>query len=209
MSCRILIVDDHVAIQRGLREILSANLEIARLGYARSGQDAVEQASNEAWDVAVVDLNLPGQGGLELVRSLKEAQPAMRILIYSMHGEDQFGVRALRAGADGYVTKDSPAEEIPRAVRNLLQHGQHINARLAAAMAQSIGTGSDYLAHLLSDREHEVLRMISSGKTPAEISRELSVSIKTVNTYRARLLEKLNLKNTAELIRYAIDRGLA
>jgi two-component system, NarL family, invasion response regulator UvrY len=209
MSCRILIVDDHVAIQRGLREILSANLEIARLGYARSGQDAVEQASNEAWDVAVVDLNLPGQGGLELVRSLKEAQPAMRILIYSMHGEDQFGVRALRAGADGYVTKDSPAEEIPRAVRNLLQHGQHINARLAAAMAQSIGTGSDYPTHLLSDREHEVLRMIASGKTPAEISRELSVSMKTVSRYRARLLEKLNLKNTAELIRYAIDRGLA
>lgn len=209
MTRRILLVDDHVAVQRGLEEILSANLGPAEFGRARTAQQALEQVRKRPWDIAVVDLNLPGRGGLELIRSLKDEQPGLRVLVYSMYSEELFGVRALRAGADGYLTKDSPAEELPRAVSSLLQSRQHIGPSLAAAMAHSIAAGGSEPAELLSDREYQVLQKMAAGKTPTDIAQELSVSIKTVSTYRARILEKLHLRTTADLIRYAVDHRIA
>jgi two-component system invasion response regulator UvrY len=209
MRRRILLVDDHVAVRRGLEEILAANLHAAEFGHAGSAQQAIEKLRKERWDLAVVDLHLPGRGGLELIRSLKDQQPGLRVLVYSMYAEEQFGVRALRAGADGYLAKDSPAEEIPKAVRDILETGRHIGPALAAAMAHTIAGGAGEPAELLSDREYQVLQKIAAGKTPTDIAEELAVSIKTVSTYRSRILEKLNLRTTADLIRYALDRGIA
>ncbi len=185
MSSRILLVDDHVAVQRGLEEILSTNLPGSYFAHARTAQQALDLVQKERWDVAVIDLNLPGRGGLELIRTLKHAQPRMHILVYSMYPEDQFGVRALRAGADGYLTKDSPAEEIPKAVRSILDGRRYIGPSLAAAMAQTIVAGNEEPADLLSDREYQVLKKMASGRTPSEIAQDLAVSIKTVSTYRA------------------------
>lgn len=208
MRSRILIVDDHVAVQRGIRDILSSNLEEVEIGLATNPQQAIECARRERWDVAILDLSLPGRGGLELIRPLKDEQPGIRVLIYSMYSEEQFGVRALRAGAAGYLSKDSDADEIPRAVRSVLETGRYIGPGLAAAMAQNLNDGSMDRADLLSGRELEVLRCIASGKTPTEIAEKLAVSIKTVSTYRARILEKLNLKTTADLVRYAIEKEI-
>lgn len=207
MSWRILLVDDHVAVQRGLEEILATSFEGSAFGYARSAPEALDRVRNGRWDIAVVDLSLPGRCGLELIRDLKDEQPGLRVLIYSMYSEEQFGVRALRAGADGYLTKDSPAEEIPQAVRDIFERGRHIGPGLAAAMAHGIAFGAEP-ADLLSDREYQVLQKMASGRTSTEIAQELAVSIKTVSTYRARILEKLNLRTTAELIRYAVDHRI-
>jgi DNA-binding NarL/FixJ family response regulator len=207
MSLRILIIDDHVAVQRGLQEILSGSFKTAEFGQASNVHDALNTVQKTPWDVAVVDLNMPGRGGLELIKTAKEMQPKLRVLVYSMHSEKHFGLRALKAGADGYLMKDSPAEEIVKAVRGLVDAGQYISPELAAAMAQSVrGDGTD--TDRLSDREYEVLQKIASGKCPSEIAEEMALSIKTVSTYRARLLEKLNLRTTAELIRYAIEQGV-
>ena len=208
MKWRILLIDDHVAVQRGLEDILSASIAGAGFGRAGSSQQALDQVRKELWDIAIVDLNLPGRSGLELIRSLKDEQPGLRVLVYSMHTEEQFGIRALRAGADGYLMKSSPAEEIPKAVRSVLETGQYIGPNLAAAMAQSILSGGINSTEALSDREYQVLKMIASGKRPGDIAQELAVSIKTVSTYRSRILEKLNLRSTAEMIRYAVDHRI-
>ena len=165
--------------------------------------------SESALDLAVIDLNVPGRGGSELIRTLKDAQPQMRILVYSMYPEDQFGVRALRSGADGYLTKDSPAEEIPKAVQNILEGRRYIGPTLAAAMAQTIVAGNEEPADLLSDREYQVFKKMAAGQTPSEIAQDVAVSIKTVSTYRARILEKLNLRRSADLIRYAVEHHIA
>lgn len=208
MSWRILLVDDHVAVQRGLEQILSANLRGAEFGHAKTAQQALDQVQKERWNLAVVDLNLPGRGGMELIRTLKDEQPDLHVLVYCMYAEEQFGVRALRAGADGYLTKDSAAEEIPRAVRSILDGGRYIGPSLAAAMAHNLVAGAEP-SDLLSDREYQVLQKLASGKTPTDIAQELTVSIKTVSTYRSRILEKLNLRTTADLIRYAVDHHMA
>lgn len=207
-SWRILLVDDHVAVQRGLEEILSSNLGPTEFGHARSAPQALEELRKNRWDLAVVDLNLPGRGGIELIRSLKAEQPGLRILVYTMYSEEQFGIRAVEAGADGYLTKDSPADELPRAVKSILETGHHIGAGLAAAMAQKIAAGGAEPSAALSDREYQVLQKMAAGKSPTEIADELAVSIKTVSTYRARILEKLNLRTTADLIRYAVDHRI-
>jgi DNA-binding NarL/FixJ family response regulator len=208
MNARILLIDDHVAVQRGLEDILSVTFSGAEFGRAGNDQQALDLLRNRRWDVAVVDLSMPGRGGLELIRSLKEAQPNIRVLVYSMHAEEQFGLRALRAGADGYLTKDSPAEELNEAVRSVMETGRFISPALAAAMALSLSIGGTGLERL-SDREYQVLQKMASGKTPTDIAEEMSLSIKTVSTYRSRLLEKLKLRTTADLIRYAIDHGVA
>lgn len=208
MSCRILLVDDHEVVQRGLEEILCAELKCAEVGHARSAQQALDEARKQRWDIAVVDLNLPGRGGLELIRSLKQEQPGVRVLVYTMYAEEQFGVRAIRAGADGYLTKDSPVEEIPKAVRSILETRRYIGPNLAAAIAQTITTGAAELDERLSDREYQVLQRLACGKTPTDIATELAVSVKTVSTYRNRILEKLKLRTTADLIRYAVDHRI-
>jgi two-component system, NarL family, invasion response regulator UvrY len=209
MTCRILVVDDHVATQRGLREIILCALPGTEIGFANSDSEALQALGGQHWDVAILDLSLPGRGGLELIGALKQRDPRVRFLIYTMHSEKQFGVRALRAGADGYLTKDSPPEEIARAVQRLLAGRRYISSDLAEQLTlavQNENAGEEYRD--LSHREDQVLRAIVAGKTLTEISVELNLSAKTITTYRARILEKLGLSNNAELIRYAIHHKL-
>ena len=207
---RILLVDDHAVVRRGVEQLLASTYPDARFGAAESVQQALHQAAHEAWDLAILDLNLPGRGGLELIQLMKDVQPGLGILVFTMHPEDQLGVRSIRAGADGFVTKDSPPEELVRAAGLLLAGKRYISATLGDLLACAVATGTSQPAHeLLSDREFQVLKMIASGKTPTEMANELSLSIKTVSTYRTRILEKLNAKSTAELIRYAIENHLA
>lgn len=208
MIRRILVIDDHVAIQRGLEEILANSFKGAEYGLANNAQQALGELRKARWDVAILDLSLPGRGGLDLIRELKDEQPRLAVLVYSMHAEDRFGVRALRAGADGYLTKDSPVEEIPKAIRMLLEGGRYISPNLASLLAQTVTHGATEPHQLLSDREYQVLRSIASGKSPTEIAEGLALSIKTVSTYRVRILEKLSLETTADLIRYAIEHHL-
>lgn len=209
MNCRILLVDDHVATQRGLREMIRCEFPNSDVGFAISETEALRAISAQRWEIAVLDLSLPGRGGLELIGALKELQPQLRVLIYTMHSEKQFGVRALRAGADGYLTKDSPPEEVSKAIQRLLAGRRYISSEMAEQLTQAVQnehSGEEY--QNLSHREDQVLRAIVLGKTLTEISMELNLSAKTITTYRSRILQKLKLANNAELIRYAIHHKL-
>lgn len=209
MSTRILLVDDHVAVRRGLQELLSADLPTAEFGSAATYHKAIDEVQLHRWDLVILDLNLGGHSGLELVRRFHESEPRLPVLIYSMHSEAEFGVRALQAGAKAYITKDSPPEEILRAVRELLRGGRYITSVLADKLADRLtGLSGNSPQDILSDREYHVLQKIAAGKTVTQIADEMSLSIKTVSTYRKRILEKLNLTTTAELVRYAIKNNV-
>ena len=208
MSARILLVDDHVAVRQGLRQILAEEFPDATFGMADGAAQAMTSLRESEWDVAILDLNLPGRGGLDLIRELKDEQPGLSILVYTMHGETQLGVRAIRSGADGYLTKDAPPSEIPTAVRRLLAGSRYIPPDLAAKLADAVASGAQQPHELLSDREYQILERLASGQTPTQIGHELSLSVKTISTYRTRILQKLQLTNTSELIRYAIENGI-
>jgi len=207
---RILIVDDHAIVRRGLRELLSDEFRGASFGEASTAQQALEQVWKKEWDVALLDITLPGRSGLDLLKEVKAARPKLPVLILSVHPEDQFAVRVLKAGAGGYLTKESAPEELVNAVRKILAGGQYVSPTLAEKLALGLRRDSTRAPHeTLSDREYEVMCCIASGKTVAEIAGELSLSPKTISTYRARVLEKLGVKNNSEIIRYAIGNGLA
>jgi two-component system, NarL family, invasion response regulator UvrY len=208
MTTRILIVDDHAAVGRGVKEILTLEFGLAKCEVVQTVPAALEKLQREAWDAAIVDLNLPGRGGLEVVQAIKEINPKIRILVYTMHAEEELGVRALMAGADGYLTKDRAPEDLASAVRQILSGSRYISPGLAHELAERVLAGKQNAEDQLSNREHQILRAIAIGKTPTEIADDLALSIKTVSTYRSRILEKLQLKNTAELIRYAINKKL-
>lgn len=206
---RILIVDDHAIVRRGLRELLSDEFRGAAFGEAATAQQALEQVWKKEWDVALLDITLPGRSGLDLLKEVKAARPKLPVLILSVHPEDQFAVRVLKAGAGGYLTKESAPEELVNAVRKILAGGQYVSPTLAEKLALGLRRDSTRAPHeTLSDREYEVMCCIASGKTVTEIAGELSLSPKTISTYRARILEKLGLKNNSEIIRYATGRGL-
>lgn len=206
---RVLIVDDHAVVRRGLRELLSDEYREAAFGEASTAQQALEQIWKKEWDVALLDITLPGRSGLDLLKEVKAARPKLPVLILSVHPEDQFAVRALKAGAEGYLTKDSAPEELVNAIRKILAGGQYVSPTLAEKLALGLRTDSTRAPHeTLSDREYQVMCRIASGKTVAEIGGELSLSPKTISTYRGRILEKLGVKNNAEIIRYAIQNGL-
>jgi two-component system, NarL family, invasion response regulator UvrY len=208
MTTRILIVDDHAAVGRGVKEILTLEFGLAKCEVVQTVPAALEKLQREAWDAAIVDLNLPGRGGLEVVQAIKEINRKIRILVYTMHAEEELGVRALMAGADGYLTKDRAPEDLASAVRQILSGSRYISPGLAHELAERVLAGKQNAEDQLSNREHQILRAIAIGKTPTEIADDLALSIKTVSTYRSRILEKLQLKNTAELIRYAINKKL-
>jgi DNA-binding NarL/FixJ family response regulator len=208
MTTRILIIDDHAAVARGVKEILTLEFGFAKCDVASTVPAALEKLQRESWDAAIVDLNLPGRGGLEVVQAIKEINPKIRILVYTMHAEEELGVRALMAGAHGYLTKDRAPEDLASAVRQILSGSRYISPGLAHELAERVLAGKQNVEDQLSNREHQILRAIASGKTPTQIADDLALSIKTVSTYRSRILEKLQLKNTAELIRYAINKRL-
>ena len=206
---RVLLVDDHAVVRRGVRDILGESLGKVEFGEASKPSEAIDKLSAEDWDVVVLDISLPGRGGLDALRDIKRLRPNLPVLVLSMHAEDHYALRALRAGAAGYVNKDSAAEDLSGAVRKVLSGGTEVSVRLAETLARSLRSDTSRPPHeRLSDRELEVLRGLAAGKTVKEIGLELALSEKTVSTYRTRLLEKMQMRTNAELIQYAIREGL-
>jgi DNA-binding NarL/FixJ family response regulator len=207
---KILITDDHAVVRHGLKRILGEEFKGATFGEACNAQEALELAGRQKWDVAILDLGLPGRGGLEALREIRTQHPDLPVIVFSMYPEEQFATRALKAGASGYLTKESAPEQMAVAVLKVVSGGHYVSPALAEKLAADVGRGWSCDPHeTLSDREFEILQMIGQGKTVGGIAQELSLSIKTVSTYRARILEKMKLKTTAELIRYVLERGLA
>jgi len=209
MSVKILIADDHPVVRQGLRQMLGAEADLAVVGEARSGREVVELCGRVTWDVAVVDYNMPGKGGIELVKELRSRYPNHPVLVLSMYPEERYAVRVLKAGAAGYLTKESAAEDLVTAIRKVAKGGRFVTPALGERLAQEVaGGGNKPLHERLSDREYQIMWMISSGKTVHDIAEQLFLSPNTISTYRARILRKMNLKNNAELMRYAITNEL-
>lgn len=207
----ILLVDDHAVVRRGLRELLGEEFPSAEFGEAASGPEALAQIARRDWGLVILDLSLPGRDGLEILKEARALRPGVPVMVLSVHGEDQYAIRALRAGAAGYVTKETAPEDLTAAVRKVLQGGKYVSPRLAEKMvaALAIRDGTTQLPHEgLSDRELQVLRMLAVGKSVKEIGAELALSEKTISTYRARIIAKMNMRSNAELMRYALRAGL-
>jgi len=206
---RILIVDDHAIVRRGLKDILAEEFVAVEFGEAGTAAQALDLVRQQQWDIVILDITLPGRGGLEVLRDVKQEYPELPVLILSMHAEDQFAGRALRAGAAGYMTKENASAELVRAVRKVLQGGKYVSSSLAELLAAGLATYAEKSRHeTLSDREYQVMCMIATGKLVTEIAKELSLSVKTISTYRARILEKMGLQNNAELTHYALSNRL-
>jgi two-component system invasion response regulator UvrY len=206
---RALIADDHAVVRQGLIQILGNIPEITVAGEAINGQEVLDKVRAEAWDVVILDISMPDCSGLDILKQLKSERPKLPVLVLSMHSEDQYAVRALKAGASGYLTKDSAPDELVKAIRKVVSGGRYVGSCLAERLAFEIGADSSKLPHeTLSDREFQVLRLIASGKSVTEIAAELYLSSKTVSTYRVRLLKKMNLKTNAELMHYAMQNHL-
>jgi two-component system invasion response regulator UvrY len=205
----ILIVDDHSVIHHGLTRMLDDEFKPATFGNAHDFEEALNLVAQKRWDVVILDLDLPGRGGLEVLRQIRLDQPKLPVVIFSMHSEDQFAIRAFKVGASGYVAKDSPSTQLVDAIRKVIHGHKYVSPALAEKMASDLGRKEfPEPHHSLSDREFEVMRMIAVGKTTTAIANDLVLSVKTVSTYRTRVLEKLGLQTTSELIRYTIDHGL-
>jgi two-component system, NarL family, invasion response regulator UvrY len=206
---RILIADDHAIVRRGLRQILAESPEFTNIGEAQNAQEVMTMVRTQAWDLVMLDLAMPDKSGLEVLKDVKRENPKLPVLVLSMHPEDQYAVRVLKAGAAGYLTKESAPEELINAIRKVLKGGRYISLQLAEHLAFDLGQGNEKPLHeTLSDREYEVLCLIASGKTVSAIAEQLSLSVKTASTYRARILEKMNMKTNAELTHYAIQQKL-
>lgn len=201
---RILLADDHGVVRQGLRLILADAFKRAVFGEAADSRQTLDRVVKECWDIVILDLTMPGRSGLEVLKEIKRLYPKLPVLILSMHPEDQFAVRLLKAGASGYLTKESAVEELVGAMKKAMAGGRYISPALAEKMASLLVNETTAAPHeRLSDREFLILRLIASGKPVGVIARELSLSVKTVSTYRARLLEKLGLTNNAEVVHYA------
>jgi DNA-binding NarL/FixJ family response regulator len=206
---RVLIVDDHPIVRSGLREILAADAEVTEVIEADPPQQVLELARTSGCDVVVLDLGLPGRGGLDVLKELRRDHPKLPVLILSMQPEEQYAVRALRAGAAGYVTKDTAPAKLVEAIHKVTAGGRYITPTVADQLAASLNVDATRpVQELLSDREYEVLRLIGSGKTVGDIAEQLSLSVKTVSSYRARILEKMGMSNNAELMHYAITNKI-
>ncbi len=205
---KVLIVDDHTIVRDGLKQILAETTDIVVADEAQDGQEAIRKARQDDYDVVLLDVAMPGADGLSVMRVIKQEKPSLTVLVLSMYPEEQYAVRFLKAGAAGYLTKESASDELIRAIRRVAQGGKYVSRSLAEKLAVALAAGADRPPHeLLSDREYQVMRLIASGKAVGEIATELSLSVKTVSTYRARILEKMKMNNNAEIVRYAIGQG--
>jgi two-component system, NarL family, invasion response regulator UvrY len=206
---KILLADDHTVVRHGLKQILADEFKRAVFGEARNAQEALDLVWKENWDVVVLDITMPGRSGLEVLREIKKSNPKLPVLVLSMHPENQFAVRVLKRGAAGYMTKESAANELVGAIKKVLTGGRYVSASLAEKLATYLASDNQRPPQeLLSDREFQVLRLIASGKIVSEIAKELSLSVKTISTYRTRILEKMGLRNNAELMHYAMQHQL-
>ena len=206
---RVLIADDHAILRRGLKEILVRELDQVTCGEAEDAQQALTEVQSHTWDLVILDISMPGRSGLDLLGDLRQTQPQLPILVLSMHAEDQFGKRVLKAGAAGYMNKESAPEELIKAIRKLLAGGRYVSPALAEKLVLTLNQDAGRPVHeTLSSREFEILRMIASGKTVSQIAGELHLGPTTVSTYRTRILGKMNMATTADLIRYALQTHL-
>ena len=204
---RILIADDHAIVRQGLKQIIADAHDIDVAGEASKGNEALNQALKNDYDVAVIDITMPDRSGLDILKELKTRKPNLKVLILSMHPEEQYAVRSLRAGASGYLTKDSTPDELISAIRKIALGRKYVSSSLAEKLASQLGTNAERsLQDALSDRECEVMGMIASGKRLTEIAAELCLSVKTIGTYRSRILRKMNMKNNAELTCYSLEK---
>jgi len=206
---KILIADDHPVVRRGLREIIKKAFDLVMVDEASNGQEVLERVSKNDYDVVLLDISMPGRSGLDVLKELKGQKPKLPVLVLSIHPEEQYAVRVLKAGASGYLTKESAQDELISALQNVSTGRKYITPSLAERLAFDLEMDTERPPHeSLSDREYQVMCMIASGKTVKEIAEELFLSVKTVSTYRARLLDKMRMKSSAELTYYAIKHRL-
>jgi DNA-binding NarL/FixJ family response regulator len=206
---RILLVDDHAMFREGLKRILREEFTGAAFGEAANATEALAQLGQRPWDLVLLDVSMHGRSGLEVLKEARASAAKMPVLVLSAHPEDQYAVRVLKAGAAGYLTKESAPQELCRAVRKVIGGGKYLTPGVAEQLAAEVQGATRPAHEALSAREYQVMLLIAAGKVPKEIGEELSLSVKTVGTYRARILEKLKLKNNAELMRYVLERGLS
>ena len=206
---RVLVVDDHALVRRGLRETLSAEADITVVAEATRSEEVLALLGTQKCDIVLLDLSLPGRGGIDVLKDIRRDFSHVRVLVVSTHDESQYALRAMRAGAAGYLTKSGPPEELVTAVRSVMQTGRYITDRVGAVLAEFALDGRPGPPHeRLSDREHEVLRLLAAGRTVSDIANDLALSDKTVSTYRTRLMDKLGVRTTVEMIRYALEHKL-
>lgn len=206
---KILIADDHPIVRKGLKQILAETPNIVVAGEASNGADVLRKVLKDEYDMVLLDISMPGRDGIDILKELKTLKPNLPVLVLSIYPEDQYAVRVLRAGAYGYLTKESAPEELVSAIRTVSLGRRYISPSVAEKLVLDLDTNAKKQPHeKLSDREYQVMHLIASGKTVKDISEDLSLSVKTISTYRARILEKMKMKNIPELIRYAIKNGL-
>ena len=206
---KIFIADDHAIVREGLKQIVAETTDMAVTDEADTGHEVLEKVSENDYDVLVLDITMPGLNGLDALKQLRSQRPDLPVLVLSIHPEEQYAVRVLRAGASGYLTKESAPDELISAIRKVSMGGKYVTPSLAEKLASDlVADGKKPLHETLSDREYQVLCMIASGKTVTKIAEELFLSEKTISTYRSRILEKMKMKTNAELIHYAIKHGL-
>lgn len=206
---KVLITDDHPIVRQGLKQLLKETFEAIVVDEAGNGIEALGKIKTDKYDIVLLDIAMPGMNGLEVLKEIQKFNKTLPVLIISIYPEDQYALRCLKAGASGYLTKDTASDELTLAVERILSGKKYVSPNLADKLARHLNEGTPRLPHeLLSDREDQVMRYIASGKTAAEIAAELNLSVKTINTYRNRILKKMQIKNSAELIRYAVQNQL-
>lgn len=205
----VLIAADHAIMRSGLKQILEETPDIVVAGEAANGREVLEKLHALQWDVLVLDITMPGRSGLDILKDIKQIKPRLPVLILSMHAEEQFATRMIKAGASGYLNKESAPDELVKAIRKVYSGGRYVSAAQSERMVAELAGDTSKLPHeLLSDREYEILCLFASGKTATQAAHQLSISVKTVSTYRSRILEKMRMSNNAELTHYAIKSGL-
>jgi len=206
---RILIADDHAIVREGLKQIISDDPEMVVSAEASTGSQALDRLSKGAYDVVILDVSMPGGSGLEVLKQIRRTWPELPVIILTMYPEEHYAIRALKAGASGYLTKENAPEELVAAIKKAAQGGKYVSASLAEKLASYLEADTRKPLHeRLSDREYEVMCMIGRGRTSTQIARELNLSVKTISTYRSRILEKMGMENNAEIIRYAVKNCL-
>jgi len=206
---RILIADDHAIIRKGLKQILLEEYPSAIIEEVNDAEGVIKKTISDEWDIIICDLSMPGRSGLDVVQQVKQNFPKLPVLILSIHPEEQYAIRVLRAGAAGYLSKDAATEELVKAVQRVLQGRKYFSSAIAEKMASELDQDTSKPPHeVLSDREFDVFKMLASGKTVSEIAEQLALSITTVSTYRARILVKMNMKTNAEMTRYGLENKL-
>lgn len=206
---KILIVDDHPVVRQGLKQILSEEPDMVVAGEARNSSEAFNLVQAGMLDIVILDITIPGRGGLDVLKELRQTHPRLPVLMLSIHPEDQYAVRSLKAGASGYMTKESAPEELVKAIRKITEGGKYVSPAVADQLVYDLQYNRDKVPHeLLSDREYQIMLSIASGKKIGLIAEEMALSIKTISTYRTRILEKMKLNNNAEITGYALRNGL-